>query len=370
MPLRIMVTAVGSGIGLAVLKSLKESKLDCVVYGVDMNPWATGLYHCQKSFLVPPAVDPQYCESLRELCQEEAIDIVIPGSDPELPFLAEAAADFAAVETRVLVGSAASVKTCRDKLETYRFFAAKKFNTFAETCSLKAWNSTDRLNDFPLLIKPPGGSASQDVRIVFSEEELEQCLHYNKEYIVQKYFIPLSWKLKKSSLTREQLFENGQMLQRDQISAEVLLDCSGKPYAFMNCLTSLKQGEHITVAPYRSEEVEEAALKMAGALGEIGLIGPCNLDGFITEEGPRFFEVNPRFTGLSAVRTYFGFQEVEATIRLLHLKDNPDEVKGLLDFREDLYCSRYVTEYFFNKNSYKTMQEGCLTGPDGFSIYI
>lgn len=370
MPLRILVTAVGSGIGLAVLKSLQESKLDCDLYGVDMNPWAAGLYHCQKSFLVPPADDPQYCESLKELCQKEAIEIVIPGSDPELPVLAEAAADFAAVGTRVLVGSAASVRVCRDKLETYRFFAAKNFATFAETCSLKDWDCVDWETNFPLLIKPPGGSASQDVRIIFNEEELEQCRHFDKDYIVQKYYVPLSWKLGKCSLTRDQLFKNGRMLQRDQVSAEVLLDGSGKPYAFLNCMISLKQGECITIAPYRSEEVREAALKMAGELGELGLVGPCNFDGFITEEGPRFFEVNPRFTGLSAVRTHFGFKEVEATIRLLHLKETLDEVKGLLDFREDLYCSRYVTEYFFNKNSYQAMQKGRFTGPDGFSIYI
>jgi nucleoside-diphosphate-sugar epimerase len=47
----------------------------------------------------------------------------------------------------------------------------------------------------------------------------------------------------------------------------------------------------------------------------LGLKGPLNIQGRLTENGLKIFEMNPRFTGISGMRALMGFNEVEACIK-------------------------------------------------------
>ena len=109
--------------------------------------------------------------------------------------------------------------------------------------------------------------------------------------------------------------------------------------------------------PQTSSEAEEIARQMAKALGEMGLKGPCNFQCKLTEKGPQFFEVNPRFTGITAVRARFGFNEVEALIRLFYYKEELTSLNSLFEYDEGLFCSRYTTEYVFPREGLNKLKE-------------
>ena len=90
--LTVGVTAVGGGIAQAVLDSLRRSSLRLRVVGFELSPWAKGAYECDEVHLLPAAGAAAYPEALKQLCSELGIALLIPGSDPELPVLSEAAA--------------------------------------------------------------------------------------------------------------------------------------------------------------------------------------------------------------------------------------------------------------------------------------
>jgi len=124
----------------------------------------------------------------------------------------------------------------------------------------------------------------------------------------------------------------------------VIYDHLGEHLGTFTSVNRLQGGVPIYVDPQRIPQVESLVEQMASALRDRGLIGPCNLQCRLTEDGPKIFEINPRFTGITGVRAAMGFNAVEAVLsRLLH--DAPiDEVRASLIQPTDQLSIRYVDE--------------------------
>lgn len=369
MPLNILVTAVGGGVGQSILRALKQSTLDYKVIGTDIDPWAAGLYSCDKGYLVYPAGHEKFEDRIIEVCKVEAINVILPGSDPEIPYLADLAPRLSEMGIKSLLGELKSVKICRDKQKAYTFFA-KKGLPFIKTLRLN--NEQDHAqicsDDFPLIVKPFDGSASKDVHVVFNKHELEQFQkNKEKDYIVQEYLISKGWELDKRNIAKNDVESGGRLVQKDEISIQILLDDRGKPFAAFTSYNSLKDGVPVTINPCKGTEEEKIAYRMALALGEAGLKGPCNLQCKLTEQGPQFFEINPRFTGITAVRALLGFNEVEALVRLFYFNEKQADLGHLLDYNESLCCSRYITELVFSKKEMDRLKRNKMSEAQSFS---
>jgi carbamoyl-phosphate synthase large subunit len=367
--INILVTAVGGGVGQSILRALFTSKLDFRLIGTDVNPWATGLYSCNKGYLISPAGHEAFEQNLVEICASEKIDVLIPGSDPEIPYIAKIAKDLSELGVVCILGSHHSVQICRDKQKAYKFFADKDL-PFTKTLRLKNDDDYSQVcdDDFPLIVKPFDGSASMDVHVVFGWDELVKLKNdKQKDYIVQEYLIPEEWSIEKSKLTKEYVISKGRLVQKDEISIQVLIDDKGLPFEIFTSLNSLKDGVPVTIEPKKNLGVDDIAWKMAKQLGAIGLCGPCNLQCRITKNGAKFFEINPRFTGITAVRALLGFNEVEALIRLFYFRESLDKIKDSLNYNEKLLCSRYITEYVFNKKDYEMLRGSKIVEAKGFS---
>ena len=169
-------------------------------------------------------------------------------------------------------------------------------------------------------------------------------------YIAQEYLIPENWGKKKNELTVDDVHSHGALIQKDEISIQVLTGFEGN---FLGCFTSknvLKNGVPMLIEPLREDTsgAEKTAKEIAAYLATLGLKGPCNLQCKITTAGPVFFESNLRFTGITAVRTAMGFREVEACIRSMVFHDNADKIRReCLETDYGYICSRYITEYLF-----------------------
>jgi carbamoyl-phosphate synthase large subunit len=72
--------------------------------------------------VTPGGTDPGFADALREVCERERVDAVIPQSSYELEALAEARDAFG--ETRVLVASPDAVRRSNDKAESYALLDA------------------------------------------------------------------------------------------------------------------------------------------------------------------------------------------------------------------------------------------------------
>jgi carbamoylphosphate synthase large subunit len=358
---RVLVTAVGGGVGQAVLRALRGSTLPLTVVGTDATPWSTGLYTADKGYLVPGAgAKEAYRSRILEICRAEGIEVLIPGSDPELGPLAELVGDLEALGCRTIVASPACIRVCRDKLETYTFFA-KRGLPFVETVAFADRERLIRAKGYPLVVKPAGGSASVNVQVVAGDEGWGPEQDY-RGFIVQEYLVPRAWGKTKAELVSADVYARGQLKQEDEISIQFILGPEQEILGMFTSVNGLRSGVPINVWPQAVPEAEAAAREMALALAEQGLIGPCNFQCKLTEKGPVFFEVNPRFTGITGVRAGMGFNECEAMIRLLR-GEGVAAVRRHLIFQPELMSVRYVTDSVIPKADFQRLvAEGAVEG--------
>jgi carbamoyl-phosphate synthase large subunit len=350
----IAVTAVGGGVGQSVLRALRLSSLPLNIIGFDPNPWSAGLYTCWKGYTIPHSGDPSFIERLLEHLHLEKVKVLIPGSDPEVMVIAGAREQFISAGIFPVTGAAATVHLCRDKLAGYRFFRDHGI-PFARTAPAEEASALADEAGFPLIVKPVGGSASRGISIAFNKEQLRQQLEDGAK-IVQEYLIPENWGKKQNELTANDLYENGVLRQTDEISIQMLFDHEGNFLGKFTSRNVLRDGVPMLIDPVAVPQAEEIAHKMALLLVEKGYIGPCNLQCKMTERGPIFFEINPRFTGITAVRAAMGFNEVEAILRRALFNEPLNEVRKSLEISKNLVCSRYITEAVIPREHLETLK--------------
>lgn len=140
-----------------------------------------------KAGLVPP---------LLKICRRERVSLIVPVVDRDLLPLSEAAAEFRAMGTRVVVSGPAVVRLARDKLKTARALAAAGIRV-PHTMSLGEFLAApDRLR-WPVIAKPLRGSSSvgllrprrvEDLQRVAGEDYVVQELWKGREYTVNMFF--------------------------------------------------------------------------------------------------------------------------------------------------------------------------------------
>lgn len=312
------VTAVGSGIGQAILDSLKDSSLDLRIVGFEASAWSKGIYECDEAYLLPWADDPAYGSALLDLCNRSGVELLLPGSDPELVLLSELAAELDSVGCKVVISSPECVRVCRDKLSLYESLSSQDV-PFVSTWLFEEARANRQRLSYPLVIKRRTGSGSVGVKLLFQPSDWDRFddLGQLDSWVVQPYLLPVGWMVEGASPSslRDRLRPGGKMLQREEVSVQVMVSAGGAILGRFALLTALKDGVVMRVDPIEDTTVTEAAEKAVSALLPMGLQGPINFQGRVTSEGIQFFEANPRFTGATHVRSLMGYKEAEAAVR-------------------------------------------------------
>ncbi|MBU0495627.1 MAG: NAD-dependent epimerase/dehydratase family protein [Chloroflexi bacterium] len=325
------VTAVGGGIGQAVLRALACGNLRVRTVGLDLSPLSPGLYWADAAYLVPPVSDePAYIQRLLDICARESLDIIIPGLEFELEPLARHRESFAARGCTVIVSSPRAIQLCRDKHALGRFCQTRGL-PFVQTWSLaEAQQQGDELA-FPLMVKPRLGGGSVGARLVFSDDEL-RAIPADNDLVVQPYLPP-------EDARRVPPF--GRLDQSGEISAQFLVGASGEVLGDFISVNRLKDGVPIEVLPDPDSPARSEGLRLVTALAAEGVRGPINLQGRLTPAEVRFFEANARFTGLTGVRAALGYREVDAAIHALALGQE-QEARRCLAFAPGPLALRHV----------------------------
>jgi carbamoylphosphate synthase large subunit len=360
----IAITAVGGGVGQSVLRALRLSSLPIRTIGFDVNPWSAGLYTCDKGYTIPHSRQPNFIERLLEILCQERVSVLIPGSDPEVRVISRNRQRFISSGIFPVIGSAEAIHLCLDKLAGYRFFSNQGL-PFAMTAPASEAFALAKEVGFPLIVKPIDGSASRGVTIAFDKEQLKRQLD-NTNNVAQEYLVPQSWRKKRHELTQQDVYDGFVILQTDEISVHILYDHQGNLLGKFTSCNVLRDGVPMLIDPmtvHQVEEAEDTASKMVSLLVEKGFVGLCNIQGKLTELGPVFFEMNPRFTGTTAARAAMGFNEVEALLRRVLLNEPLEEVKKRLKVPDNLVCSRYITEAVIPRQGLETLKkQGTVQG--------
>ena len=307
----IGISCIGSGVGQSVINSLNLSRLPIIKVGLGTNPFAFGAYDCDRYDYTKSIYDLGYIDNLIEVCKKHKIDLLIPGLDDEVLLFSRNLDVFEKENIKVICPKTELVSICRDK-EQMSFELNKVTNNFVKIIDKSTLNEDINSNrvTFPFIAKPRNGFASRGIEIIRSQNDL---VRISENHILQELAIP-----QESDPNYEfylnQISKNINP-QVSEISIQLVFDKKGKLLGKMASYNKLNNGVPIEVIPYENDQVWEVIDKLIPTFMDLGLYGPLNIQGRMTNQGLKLFEMNPRFTGITGLRALMGFNEVEACVK-------------------------------------------------------
>lgn len=313
---RVLVTGVGGrGIGLQILKSLRLSELKLWIVGSDVSQRAVKGTPIDSFTELPRASSSDYLPALLRTIEANQIKFVFPGSEPEIRTLTETStSQFEALDCTLVWQDPRVATQLDDK------FSASLTMQQLKIASPKTVLAVDHDGvfglQFPVLLKPRFGRASEGVEFARSRPELEALLlilnhrGIQSEYICQEYLPDNEGEFTAGVLHLPNgSFFGSSILRRDirstvgrRISVE---KTPNSPEITISSGTS--QGQFV-----EDSSIERVLQAAATALESRG---PLNFQFRLQKGIPLIFEINPRFSGSSYLRALAGHNEVETLLR-------------------------------------------------------
>ena len=305
--LNILVTGSGGDIGQSIGKILLKSSYTKNLFGIDISEKNAAQFIYPNFTVGLPFTHPDYLKRLEAYIEKHEIDIVIPIAEPELRFFSNQNILDTIGRAKMITASSLALEIGFDKFKTAEFLKSQNL-PFPETFLAK---DIKTIETFPVILKSKTGSGSKDIHKI---NAMDEFLFYTRKdvesYVVQEFITD-----KNGEFTCG-LYRSSKGEIRSQIfKRELTGGYSGYGEVIEN--------DNITAL------LEELAVK-------IDLVGSINVQLRITENLPKVFEINPRFSSTVLYRHLFGFEDLIWSIedRLGHsLSDNRKNVTGRKFFK-------------------------------------
>ncbi len=274
MSFNILFTSVGRRVELlrAFRRAYQALGFDGRIVAVDMDPLAPALRTADRSYLVPPLRSPDYVAKLAAIFKQEAVDLVFPLIDPDIPALAEHRGELEAGGTRLAVVSVEAAQTAADKWQTYQFFRNLGLATPQSWLPDGPEAGEEAEAHFPRVVKPRFGSASQHV---FRVDDAAQ-LHFFSRHYVPRPMIQ-EW------------------IDGPEITNDVVCGLDGRLLAVVSReRIRVRSGEVSIGRTVYDPEIAEACARIAAALPAVG---PITVQCMMREGRPHYTEINARLGG-------------------------------------------------------------------------
>lgn len=268
------------------------------------------MYDCDDFDYLTSYYSERYIDDLIKKCKKHEIDLVIPCHDDEALKIAQNLSKFRKEKIKVLVSNQKIIALCRNKE-----LLGEKLNKISNIF-VKSFSKDDLLSEkadskeYPMIAKPKKGFASQDIKIISSTEDL---VDLDPDFVIQEYAFPrkddLDYRKIKKSIA------DSKNSQYSEISIQLVFDQKGNLMGKMMSRNRLKNGIPIEIIPFENKKIWQQIDSIVPFLLKNGLKGPINLQGRITDNGLKLFEINPRFTGITGLRALLGFNEVVTCVK-------------------------------------------------------
>lgn len=240
----------------------------------DCSNLAPALYIADKYYIVPRIDNPDYINTLKNICKEEKITAILSLIDPELSLLAKHSDEFSEIGVTTIVSPYEVCELFLDKYKTFKFCqdnnfkCAKTYNSFSDF-----EKALDEGNiSFPVFIKPRKGSASLNINIARNIEEAKTIFNSSEDMIIQEF------------------------LKGQELGVDVYVDMISKKVVsiFIKEKVAMRAGETDKSKSIKSEKLFKL---IEGFVIKAGLVGPIDVDVFDVNGEYYISEVNPRFGG-------------------------------------------------------------------------
>jgi carbamoyl-phosphate synthase large subunit len=304
-PIRVVVTGAGSGVGQGIMKALRLSQLPIYLIAGDIGPLNCGLYRADEGVFLPRVEQAGALSEIVSTVQRIAAEVVMIGSEFDLKFYAQhREAIERATGALVVASPLGTVEIADDKWRTTEFlreqglpYAAAHIPTDVADARMVAgeWG-------YPVILKPRRGTASRHVHIIDSAKTLVSVFGNTPEPMLQKPIARPSTEL------------------GSEYTCSVFTCANGRLLGPFTARRTLRAGSSWIVEVDRFADLEPLLLHIASKLPSLGSLNVQLMRDASGQGVP--FEFNARFSGTTAVRAHFGFNEPAMVIRNHVLKED------------------------------------------------
>lgn len=313
----VLITGAGTTTAITVLKALRSVGDQSIqLFMGDPEPNCAGAYLGDQYICMPFANDPEFEKKISEICTKHRINLVIPIIDYEFMSWSRMAQELLTLGVRVVISKPNVIEICGQKDLTIEYF-----NKIGAPCpaTWRVQNISDPDNlSFPLFIKPRRGRASLNTQQVNNVEEYLYYSSKENDLIVQP------------------------LLSGDEVSIDTLSDFKGNFLsACPRIRVEVKNGQAYRSLTTESPELVDYAKSIVEGLP---IIGPANIQCFLTDRGPQFIEINPRFGAGTILSIKAGLNGPAALVNIAREKNNQN-----LKPRPNVWMFRYWQEVFVDR---------------------
>ena len=339
---RVLVTGAGSGVGQGIVKALRISGLPLTVVAADIAPMNAGLYRADEAVIIPHVEHPNALLDIIELLRKNRIDVVMIGSEFDLEFFSLNKGE---IESRagslVIVAPPTTVAIANDKWLTAEFLRENGL-PYAEAYLPRDKKDALRLAEqwgYPIVLKTRRGTSSQHVYVVKDASSLNKLFPETPAPMLQRVIDMPSNEL------------------GSEYTCSVFKAAEGTMLGPFTARRTVRGGTSwlIEVAPF--EILHAPLLAIANSLD---FVGSLNVQLMLTKEGAIPFELNSRFSGTTAVRAHFGFNEPAMALHSFFYKETvpPPEVRSGVAMR---YHEEVFIENVSSNDLTPSMHKGTVT---------
>jgi len=269
----VLITATGGDVGRSISRLMRLHFEELRLVGCDSRESPEARESVDEFIIAPRADASEYLNWMRAIVAEADISIVIPTSDAELAALASI------TDLPMITAGCTVIEVGQDKLRTARFLASAGIpgpwtvDTFPPV-------------SLPCIIKPRFGQGSKNVLTCQTTEEASTAWAKVGELgIAQELLIPSD----------------------REVTCAVYRTSSGE-VRVVQLLRKLDGGRTSWARVIHDDRIQAQCESIANGLDVRGSI---NVQLILTDDGPRIFEINPRFSSTVAMRDVLGFRDLE-----------------------------------------------------------
>jgi len=289
----VLATGVGALIGQGILQGLQGyDRHKLTILGMDLNACTHAKHLCHQ-FIQKPAISeghPDYLQFWTQLVDHHQIDLILPGIEIDVVFLARMRADH--VSLPALINSQAVLEMGLDKYRLYQFALEHKIKAIPTVLASDQAAVDDMLRESnQYILKPRCSNGSRGLYPFQSAHDLsvfleEQINLDRSQYIVQ----PCVGSDDEEYTASIFGFGNG---------------CYQGPIVFRRILSK----EGYTRYAQTVDPPEDVLSSIETITSQAPPLGPTNLQ-FRQQKGDcLLMEINPRFSSTTSLKAAFGFDE-------------------------------------------------------------
>lgn len=286
----ILVTGVGAIIGYGVIASLRNSKYDCNIVGMDIFYDAVGQVWCDKFIQATLAADDNYIPFLKNVIDENNIDLVFFGTEQEIMKCYKFKDELGEYYKKLVINNGNLIDLSEDKWDTTCFLKKNGLKYIPSSITASFEEASIEFG-LPLLMKPRRSYASKGICKVNTKVEFDNWKQeYADQFMVQKLIGDEEHEYTAATFG----FGDGTCI---------------KPIVMKRKLSKAGATDKAVVLPV--PEIEKEIIEMVKLLKPVG---PTNFQFRLDENEYLLLEINPRISSSTSIRMAFGYNEAEMCI--------------------------------------------------------